>query len=92
MNPKGVDPYLEDVRTLWLLHWKISTIVADPLFAWEFLLNKWQHPEITRSDVIAAFTQEASRLDRKLSAVTLEQHSILSPHLLSNAKLKERCS
>lgn len=71
---RGVDPYLEDVRTLWLLHWKISTIVADPLFAWEFLLNKWQHPEITRSDVMAAFTQEAGRLDRKLSAVTLEQH------------------
>ena len=70
----GVDPYLEDVRTLWLLHWKISTIVADPLFAWEFLLNRWQHPEITRSDVMAAFTQEAGRLDRKLSSVTLEQH------------------
>ncbi len=70
----GADPYLEDVRTLWLLHWKISTIVDDPLFAWEFLLNKWQHPEITRTDVIAVFTQEAGRLDRKLSAVTLEQH------------------
>jgi uncharacterized protein DUF4007 len=22
-GPKGFDPYLEDIRTLWLLHWKL---------------------------------------------------------------------
>ena len=70
----GFDPFLEHRQTLWLLHWKLSTHVEEPLFAWDFLLNKWPHPEMTRSDVLRQFTEEAQRLGRKLSTVTLEQH------------------
>lgn len=70
----GLDPFLEHRQTLWLLHWKLSTHVDEPLFAWDFLLNKWPHPEMTRSDVLRQFAEEARRLGRKLSAVTLEQH------------------
>lgn len=70
----GLDPFLEDRQTLWLLHWKLSTHVEEPLFAWDFLLNKWPHPEMTRSDVLRQFSEEAQRLGRKLSAITLEQH------------------
>jgi hypothetical protein len=70
----GFDPFLEDVRTLWLIHWRLATNVDEPLFAWDYLLNRWQHPEITRSAVLRVFEQEAQRLDRKLSQVTLEQH------------------
>ena len=73
-EPEGFDPYLEDIRTLWLIHWKIASNAREPLFAWEFLLNRWQHPEITRSEVMSAFVQEAGRMERKLSLVTLEQH------------------
>lgn len=71
---KGFDPFLEDVRTLWLIHWRVSTNVEEPLFAWDYLLNRWQHPEITRGAVLRVFRQEADRLERKLSGVTLEQH------------------
>lgn len=71
---EGFDPYLEDVRTLWLIHWKLSSHIDDPLFAWYFLLNRWRHPEISRTEVLRAFRQEADKLDRKLSNVTLEQH------------------
>jgi hypothetical protein len=70
----GFDPFLEDVRTLWLLHWQISTNHAEPLFAWDFLLNRWQSPEIERMAVLRAFQSEAEKLDRTLSMVTLEQH------------------
>ena len=70
----GFDPYLEDSRTLWLLHWNLSTHVKEPLFAWDFLFNRWQHPEISRTEVLRAFRQETQNLDCKLSAVTLEQH------------------
>jgi hypothetical protein len=74
LSVDGFDPYLEDLRTLWLLHWKIASQVAEPLFAWEYLLNRWVHPEITRTEVLKLFTQEAARLERSLSEVTLEQH------------------
>lgn len=70
----GYDPFLEDIRTLWLIHWKLSTNVEQALFAWDYLLNRWPHPEITREKVLTTFRHEADRLERKLSRVTLEQH------------------
>lgn len=70
----GFDPFLEDVRTLWLIHWRLATNVEEPLFAWDYLLSRWQHPEITRGAVLRVFQQEAERLARKLSRVTQEQH------------------
>jgi len=70
----GLDPYLEDIQTLWLLHWKMATQVKSPMFAWDFLLNDWQQ-EIARSLVLRVFQREANlRHKRELSAVTLAQH------------------
>lgn len=71
---QGADPFLEDRKTLWLLHWQLSTNIREPLFAWDYLLNKWPHPEFTRTEVLRVFNMEAQKLGRKLSAVTLEQH------------------
>lgn len=70
----GLDPFLEDRRTLWLIHWKLSSHVEEPLFAWDYLLNRWSNPEISRTEVLHVFEQEARRLNRKLSTVTLAQH------------------
>lgn len=76
LGVNGHDPYLEDLRTLWMIHWQLSTHVEEPLFAWDFLLNRWSHPELTKSAALRAFRNEANRLerDRELSDVTLEQH------------------
>lgn len=75
-RPRGHDPYLEDIQTLWLIHWNLSTHINDPLFAWDFLVNRWQDPELTESAVLKAFAREAAAQDRKktLSPVTLQQH------------------
>jgi hypothetical protein len=32
----GYDPFLEDIRTLWLIHWNLSTDTTNPLFAWDY--------------------------------------------------------
>jgi len=74
LGQKGFDPFLEDVRTLWLVHWHFSTHVEEPLFAWDFLLNSWPHPEVSRSAVLTAFRGEADRQNRPVSDITLEQH------------------
>jgi len=70
----GLDPFLEDRRTLWLLHWKLASQRDEPLFAWDYLLNRWPHPEFSRTEVTKEFAHQANLLDRKLSSVTLEQH------------------
>lgn len=70
----GFDPYLEDVRTLWLLHWNLASRAEGGLFAWRYLLNQWPYPELTRSEALSAFARESARMGHAHSAVTLSQH------------------
>jgi hypothetical protein len=72
--PDGFDPYLEDVRTLWLIHWNLASRADDALFAWRYLLNQWPYPEFTRSEALAAFARESKRLGYSHSSTTLTQH------------------
>jgi len=55
----GLDPYLEDIQTLWLLHWKLSTNPGSVIFAWDFLLNRYQRPELNGSAVIDEFARQS---------------------------------
>jgi hypothetical protein len=71
---EGLDPFLEDLRSLWLIHWKLSSHLEEPLFAWDFVLYRWPHPEFTRTEILREFKKKAEQLERKLSGVTLEQH------------------
>lgn len=70
----GLDPYLEDIKTLWLLHWKLSILNESPLLAWDFLLNRWHEPEITRSTVLRSLLAEIDKIDSKPSPTTLKNH------------------
>lgn len=71
---QGVDRFLEDRRTLWLLHWNLLTQADSNLFAWDFLFNKWNQPNISPDEVLQAFERETIKIERKLSIVTLKQH------------------
>jgi hypothetical protein len=70
----GLDPYLEDVSSSWLLHWLISTNTHSPFFAWECVFNRWPAMEFSASQIIEAFEKESSRAPRPASVVTLRQH------------------
>ncbi len=70
----GLDPYLEDHSTSWLLHWLICTNTDTPFFAWECLFNRWSFPEFSVTPVIEVFRQEASKTRKSVSDVTLRQH------------------
>lgn len=74
LGPEGLDPFLEDRQTLWLIHWKLSTQFEEPLFAWEYMFSRWFEPEFTRSSAVKAFDEEAKRQERKLSYTTLRHH------------------
>lgn len=71
---KGGDPFLEDIRTLWLLHWKLATNQSHPLLAWDYLLNRWQDPTLSPSGAVEALIKEAGREGQQLSSVTIQQH------------------
>ena len=71
---QGLDPYLEDHSTSWLLHWLISTNRKTPFFAWECLFNRWPSPEFSASPVLEAFRRESEKNSKAASMVTLRQH------------------
>ena len=74
LGDNGLDPYLEDIRTLWLIHWNLSTNVEAPLLAWDYLLNYWQETKLIPSRALKALAQEIAKQDDKLSEATLQQH------------------
>ena len=74
MGEGGFDPFLEDSQTLWLIHWNFSTHRENPIFAWDFLMNRWQEPEIVPSLAVKAFEKEAVQHDKQRSKVTLKEH------------------
>jgi hypothetical protein len=74
LGERGFDPFLEDIRTLWLIHWNLSTDAKNPLLAWDFLLNRWQEPKLVPSVVNTALFKEATRHQEGLSPVTVVQH------------------
>lgn len=74
LGENGLDPFLEDVRTLWLIHWNMSTDPTNPLLAWEFLLSRWQAPELVPASVIPALKKEAALKGDAPSDSTIEQH------------------
>jgi uncharacterized protein DUF4007 len=74
LGEEGLDPFLEDIRTLWLLHWKLATHIDAPLLAWDYLLNRWQEPDIVPSAVLRALQREATNHNDNVSPTSLAQH------------------
>ena len=70
----GLDPFLEDHSTNWLLHWLISTNTHARLFAWECLFNRWPTTEFSTSSVVEAFRKESDQNPKAVSSITLKQH------------------
>lgn len=74
LGVNGIDPFLEDQRTLWLLHWRASTNSSRPFYAWHWLVNLCHEPEFTLSEALRAFQTESDSYSRPLSQTTLRQH------------------
>ena len=83
---KGCDPFLQDIRTLWLLHWKLSLNNDKPLLAWAFLLNNWHEPEWTKTRILAVIQQEFERGPTKVSPTTIEHHLDVFIHTYTSTK------
>lgn len=74
LGEDGHDPFLEDARTLWLIHWKISTHLEEPLFAWHFILNQHHDAELTRSSLATSCQSLLMKVKNPPSPNTLNRH------------------
>lgn len=69
----GWDPYLEDVGTLWLIHWLLVTHVSRAT-TWYFVFNELHQPEFTRNSVEHSISDLARRLpNMRFSPGTLKR-------------------
>jgi hypothetical protein len=70
-HAQGLDPYLEDIQTLWIIHWRLATNKESLIFAWDFLLNRFQEPELHSASVLRAFG--SALIDSNISKGSMEQ-------------------
>jgi hypothetical protein len=55
LNKDGLDPYLEDEATIWLLHWLLA---SNPELAtsWYWFFNRYHKPEFTSQELVTALS------------------------------------
>jgi hypothetical protein len=67
----GVDPYLEDPATLWLVHWGLSARASGPT-TWYFLFNELRSSEFNQRTFITELRRYESRFsDKSVSDETI---------------------
>jgi Protein of unknown function (DUF4007) len=57
---QGADPFLEDINTLWLIHWKLATNERRST-GWSWLLSLLRTDEFTRDSLSDLFKSELKR-------------------------------
>lgn len=67
---QGVDPYLEDDATLWLLHYNL--VAKGPKSTWSLVFNNLNKPEFTKAELLK-FIQRRLDGKRSLSDKTIER-------------------
>lgn len=73
LDPKsGKDPYLEDLGSFWLLHWKLVT--QANLAAWNLVFQELQEWQITQSRLIEMLHRRGRRNGAPLVETTVRQH------------------
>jgi hypothetical protein len=68
----GADPYLEDVGSLWLLHWRL--VSTAQLAAWDVAFFETPEREILKRFLVQKIERRATELEKRLSPSTLRQH------------------
>lgn len=64
LSDEGLDPYLEDPATLWLLHWQIASNRSRAT-TWFWTFSYFHEPEFTRETLCSALHQWSQRLPGK---------------------------
>lgn len=88
----GLDPYLEDEATIWLIHWLLATnSELSTSFFWFF--NHFHKPEFTSQELTTAlvdFVQESVDPKKRASQTTLKNDAQLIHRMYTQSKGNSR--
>ena len=59
-GPRGLDPYLEETGTLWLIHWQLAGLPDCPT-TWFWVFNHLPDAEFTKEKLLSELTALAER-------------------------------
>ena len=62
LSDNGWDPYLEDIGSLWLLHWKLSSNIERALI-WHVIFSAFYEVEFTKSQLVAFTDRYLNRIN-----------------------------
>lgn len=92
LSEKGLDPYLEDEATIWLLHWLLATN-AELATSWFWFFTRYHKPEFTGQQLTTALIDYVNDqvYDRKKpSPNTLKNDALLLPRMYVQSKSNAR--
>ena len=72
LNDRGWDPYLEDISSLWLLHWQLSTNLTR-CFVWHLLFSKFLETEFTKRQLANYFSSQFRHHDVHTTPGTIDR-------------------
>jgi len=84
----GLDPYLEDEATIWLLHWLLATN-SELATSWYWFFNRFHKPEFTGQELTTAlsdFVSDQVTNKKKPSLGTLKNDATLIPRMYTQSK------
>ena len=89
-STEGLDPYLEDAQTLWLIHWQFATRRENPLLGWHQMFGHWHQSEISLSSMIYASRRMMEKTENKISESSLKGHFSAFLHTYYSDKTSSR--
>ena len=84
----GLDPYLEDEATIWLIHWLLATN-SSMATSWFWFFNKFHKPEFTGQELQTAlsdFVEDQVDAKRRPKASTIKSDALLIPRMYTQSK------
>lgn len=85
---KGKDPYLEDLGSIWLLHWKLATGKTN-LAAWNLIFQDIQEWRVSRQRLLEMLERRGRRAKGALAASTVKQHLDILINTYTNARAQD---
>ena len=88
LSARGLDPYLEDEATIWLLHWLLATN-AELATSWFWFFNRYHKPEFTGQELTTSlidFVNDQVIGKKKISPSTLKNDALLLPRMYTQSK------
>ena len=87
----GVDPYLEDEATIWLLHWLICSNPTQAT-SWYWFFNKFHKVEFSAEEIQTAlidYVKDQVKQKRPKSPATLKSDAILLPRMYARSSISK---